>query len=197
MTKALLGAPFVFAKGSHPPLPPCSHLLRRLRVVQRNLHIGVVARQALQNVRHDAEDGRAIHPHLQPPQLTARRPVRPVRRLVHHAEDGFGIAQEGLARMGQHHAARRALEELGADFGFQGLDLAGEWGLGQVKALCGTAQLAFFRYGYEIGTGGGGPLGSSSGKMLRHANVDEWLHRLENMLLPILIFALSPFLPLR
>lgn len=40
MTKAFLGAPFVFAKGSHPPLSQCSHFLRRLCVVQRNLHMG-------------------------------------------------------------------------------------------------------------------------------------------------------------
>lgn len=53
--------------------------------------------------------------------------------------------------MRQHHAARSALEELGADFGLQGFDLAGERGLGQVQALSGAAQVAFLRYGYEIG----------------------------------------------
>ena len=80
-----------------------------------------------------------------------RGPVRPVRRLVHHAEDGFGIAQQGLARVREHHAAGRALKELRADFCLQGLDLAGEGGLRQVQALSGAAQVAFFRYGYEIG----------------------------------------------
>ncbi len=64
---------------------------------------------------------------------------------------GPRIAQQGLARVGQYHAAGRALEELGADFGLQGLDLAGEGGLGQVQALGGATQVAFFRYGYEIG----------------------------------------------
>lgn len=108
-----------------PALAAAQTLLQRLRVVLRNLHIGVLEREARQDVRHDAEDGRAINPHIQPSELAAPRTVRPVRRLVHHAEDGPGIAQQGIPRMREHHAARRALEELCSDFGLQGLDLPG------------------------------------------------------------------------
>ncbi len=44
-----------------------------------------------------------------------------------------------------------ALEELGAGLGLQGFDLVGEWGLGEMQALGSAAEVAFFRYGYEIG----------------------------------------------
>ncbi|MDZ7864097.1 MAG: hypothetical protein U5N23_15085 [Acidovorax sp.] len=135
MKKALLGAPFVFAKGSHPPLP------------QRNLHIGVVVREARQDVRYDAEDGRPMDPHIQSPQLAA--PARCARFAAWSTIPG--VAQQGFPRMVQHRAAWSALEQLRADLGLQGLDLAGERGWGQVQALCGSAEVALFRYGYEIG----------------------------------------------
>ena len=44
---------------------------------------------------------------------TSSRPSLPRRRLAYHAEDGFGVTQQGIPRVGQYRAPGRALEELG------------------------------------------------------------------------------------
>lgn len=55
------------------------------------------------------------------PDLPAPSAMRAVGGLVHHAEDGVGVAQQDLARMRQHHAARRAFEQLRTHLGFERL----------------------------------------------------------------------------
>ena len=60
-----------------------------------------------------------------------------------------GVAEKEGAGVGESDAAFAAVEESGADFFFEGLDLLADGGLAEVESFGGTAEAGFFGNGAE------------------------------------------------
>jgi hypothetical protein len=67
-----------------------------------------------------------------------------MHRRVHLGEDAPGVLEEDFARGQQAHAARRSLEEPGAELVLEREDVAAEWRLGQVQPARGATHVALF-----------------------------------------------------
>ena len=71
-------------------------------------------------------------------------------RLADQGQDVGRLGHQGVPRLGQFHALAGALEELGAEFVLQLLDLPGQGRLGDVQAGRGAAEIELLGQGEEV-----------------------------------------------
>lgn len=88
--------------------------------------------------------------HREVPTLTTGPPPAALNRAARLREEKVRFLEEGAPSLGEADGARAAIEQLGADLLLEGVDLAGQRRLGDVKPLRSEPEVPFLRDGNEV-----------------------------------------------
>ena len=134
----------------HAPFPQIDLQARaELLAEQLEAHCRTVRPHGAGQPRQQVVGGGADESHRHPPGQTCGQQSHLLLRTVDLGQDGPGPRHEGLARLRQFDAPRRAAQQLGTEFAFEPLDLLRYGGLRDHQQVGGAAETRLLGHGDE------------------------------------------------
>jgi len=136
--------------GLNPPLVESVHLLPAGQFLQVEVDSWITLAENPEGGRQEAQGGRADETDGESTPVALGGPARFRAGLLHGCEDLPGPSEEGAAGVGQGDPAGAPLQQGGAEFLLERLDLGAQGRLAQVEALGGPAEISLLGDRHEV-----------------------------------------------